>query len=59
METTKRKRFCGPCDKEVPMRQTVCKDCGADTEVTEWTEEPPKVVDLMDALRRALERVKS
>jgi hypothetical protein len=27
-----RGRYCGPCDKWVSSKQTVCKACGADTE---------------------------
>ena len=26
------KRYCGPCDKWVPAKDTVCKACGADTD---------------------------
>jgi hypothetical protein len=44
------KRYCGMCDKWMSAR--VCKACGADTDPA--VKEPPKVVDLMDALRRAL-----
>lgn len=47
------KRYCGMCDKWMAAR--VCKACGADTDPA--AKEPPKAVDLMDALRRALPRL--
>lgn len=28
-----RQRYCGPCDRYVPARETVCKECGADTDM--------------------------
>lgn len=31
MATSKRKRYCEPCDKWVPVSQRECKACGADT----------------------------
>lgn len=43
------KRYCGMCDEWV--RGMECPKCGADTDKAE---PPPKAVDLMDALRRAL-----
>ena len=27
-----RRRYCGPCDRFVPARETECRRCGADTE---------------------------
>ena len=31
----KPKRYCGPCDKWVPAKETICKACGADTDKAE------------------------
>jgi DnaJ-class molecular chaperone len=30
--TRPKRRYCMPCDKWVPWRETVCKACGADTD---------------------------
>lgn len=48
-------RYCGMCDKWVPARETECRACGAATDKAEQRREPPKVPNLMDALRKSLE----
>jgi hypothetical protein len=48
-----RKRYCGMCDRMVSGRE--CPRCGADTDALDKAE--PEVIDLMDALRRALPKI--
>lgn len=48
------KRYCGMCDEWVKGRE--CPKCGADTDKADpEPKELPKVVDLMGALRKALD----
>ncbi len=34
LSKTKRTRYCGPCEAWKSAKETVCKDCGAETENT-------------------------
>lgn len=51
-------RYCGPCDLYWPSGVKECRLCGADTDKAP-TKPTPKVVDLMEALRKALAKVEA
>lgn len=52
----KGKRYCGMCDAWV--RGKECPKCGADTDKAEpEPRKPVEVVNLMDALRKSLEKL--
>ena len=50
-----RARYCGPCDRWVPARERVCRQCGADTDSADPDVSPELARQILADLKRALE----